>query len=50
LLAVYLTRDNIQNTERVQKLNTKKVNNPVNKWANELSEHFSKEVKMPNYM
>jgi hypothetical protein len=30
----------------IKKLNTKRTNNPINKWTNELNRQFSKEVEM----
>jgi hypothetical protein len=36
-------RVNILNLQRVQKLNTNKTNNPMNKWENQLNKQFSKE-------
>jgi hypothetical protein len=32
----------------LQKLNTKRTNNPGNKWANEFNQQFSKKVQMAN--
>jgi hypothetical protein len=34
--------------KELKKLNSKGINNPINKWANELNKPFWKEVKMAN--
>jgi hypothetical protein len=34
--------------EELKKLNTKRTNNPINKWINELNRLLSKEVQMVN--
>jgi hypothetical protein len=34
--------------EELKKVNTRRTNSPINKWANELSRQFSKEVQIAN--
>jgi hypothetical protein len=36
---------NIHNMQTAQKLNSKRINNQINKWANELSRQFSEKAQ-----
>jgi hypothetical protein len=35
----------LESRKELKKLHTKRVNNPIYKWANELNDHFSNEEK-----